>query len=148
MSEEQSATGWPQQYMDAWSSHDGAKVASFMTEDVVYTDLALDERFEGPDAVREFVNDVTESLSTDYGFTLGQVVVTDDSYAFEWTMFGTNNQADEKRGLPSTGKRFEIPGVSIGRLRDGKIAENHDYWNLVAYLTQVGLMPAPGGAAQ
>jgi steroid delta-isomerase-like uncharacterized protein len=116
-----------------------------MTEDVVFTDLALDERFEGPDAVREFVDDVTETLSSDYGFTLGQVVVTDDSYAFEWTMSGTNNQADEKRGLPNTGKRFEIPGVSVGRLRDGKIAENHDYWNMVVYLTQVRLMPAPGG---
>jgi hypothetical protein len=31
----------------------------------------------------------------------------------------------------------------VGRLVDGKISENHDYWNLAAYLMQVGLMPAP-----
>jgi hypothetical protein len=41
-----------------------------------------------------------------------------------------------------------VPGVSIGRLREGKITENHDYWNLVTYLGQIGLMPEPAEATE
>jgi limonene-1,2-epoxide hydrolase len=36
-----------------------------------------------------------------------------------------------------------VPGVSVGRVRDGRIVENRDYWNLADYLQQVGLMPSP-----
>ncbi len=61
---------------------------------------------------------------------------------------GINDRPDQKRGIPSTGKRFEVPGVSIGRLREGKIAENHDYWSLATYLGQIGLMPEPAEASE
>ncbi len=57
-------------------------------------------------------------------------------------MSGTNDGADDERGFPATGMRFDIPGVSIGVLRHGKIKENRDYWDMTTYLTQGGLMPA------
>ncbi len=56
-------------------------------------------------------------------------------------MWGTNDREDKTRGLPNTGRAFRIQGLSIGRLRNGKVAEEHLYWNMVDYLTQVGLMP-------
>ena len=28
---------------------------------------------------------------------------------------------------------IDVPGVSVGRLRDGKICSNRDYWNGAAY---------------
>jgi hypothetical protein len=56
-------------------------------------------------------------------------------------MTGTNDGADEEHGFPATGECFEIPGVSIGILRNGKIRENRDYWNMSTYLNQVGLAP-------
>ena len=59
-----------------------------------------------------------------------------------------NDCADAKRGLPSTGKRFEFTGVDIGRLRDSRVIENKSYWNVADYLAQVGLMPHPAQAAQ
>jgi steroid delta-isomerase-like uncharacterized protein len=143
-SEQQTGSSWLQEYLDAWTSHDAARVASFMTDDVVFTDMALGERHEGPAAVREFVDDMTRSFSTDVRFTMGHVVVaTEDAYAAEWTMAGTHDRADEGRGVQATEKHFEIAGVSIGRLRNGKISENHDYWDMATFLTQVGLMPQP-----
>ena len=139
--EQRTDSGWVQRYIDAWNTRDGAKVVDFVTDDVVFIDNALGERFEGPDAVRQFVDDTSVSLSSDFSFVTGQVLITEDSYAFEWTMAGTNDRPDKERGMPATGTRFELPGASIGRLRDGKICENHDYWNLATYLSQVGLMP-------
>lgn len=134
---------WARKYLDAWETHDGSKVAEFVTDDVVYIDIGLGDRLDGADAVRDLIDEMATAFSTDFRFTLGQVVYVDNAYALEWTMSGTNDRANPKRGLPATGQSYEIPGVSIGRLRDGKIVENRDYWNLAAYLMQVGLMPQP-----
>ena len=70
------------------------------------------------------------------------VVVADDLWSAEWTMSGTNDREDPVRGLPNTGRPFRIQGLSIGRTRDGKVSEEHLYWNLAEYLQQIGLMPA------
>jgi hypothetical protein len=32
-------------------------------------------------------------------------------------------------------------------MRDGKVVEQRDYWNMAGFLVQVGLMPAPQGPA-
>ncbi|HWI00698.1 MAG TPA: nuclear transport factor 2 family protein [Propionibacteriaceae bacterium] len=146
--EQQTESGWVRRYIDAWNSRDGSAVGGFFADDGVYTEVTLEERLEGPDAIREFVDGIVDSFSTDYSFTLGQVVETEDAFAFEWTMSGTNDRADAKRGLPSTRQRYEFTGVDIGRLSDGKMIENKSYWNLADYLTQVGLMPKQAEATQ
>ena len=133
---------WLSSYLDAWNSHDPDKLLACMTDDAVFDDRALGERMEGPDAIRAMVVDMHEHMSTDFRLENGELVVaTDDTWAAEWTMIGTNDRADEARGFPSTGRPFAVHGLSIGRLRDGKVAEDRIYWNMVEYLTQVGLMP-------
>ena len=68
---------------------------------------------------------------------------TDGSrYAIEWEMLGTNTGASG--GFPATGKPYRIRGASIGELDpDGRITANRDYWNLAAYLIEVGLLQVP-----
>lgn len=140
---------WMHTYVDAWTSHDPAKVLACMTEDVVLDDKGLGERMEGTDTVREMLVDMAEHFSSDYRLDLGELTLaTDDMFAAEWTMSGTNDREDKARGLPNTGRPFRIQGLSIGRLRDGKVAEEHLYWNMSDYLSQVGLMPeAPAPAS-
>ena len=48
--------------------------------------------------------------------------------------------------LPPTGKAFSIHGVSVGRLKEGKIAENRDYWSLGESLVQIGILAPIDGA--
>lgn len=133
------ATMWIDDYLAAWNAHDAVAVTDFMTNDVVYTDLGLGEKFKGIDAVRDFVDGMELSFSTNYRFALGQCIVTPDVYSFEWTMSGTNDREDVEHDFPATGMRFDIPGISIGALRHGKIKDNRDYWNMTTYLMQVGL---------
>jgi steroid delta-isomerase-like uncharacterized protein len=140
------ASQWIRDYLDAWDRHDAAGVASFMTDDAVYTDTALGETHKGPADIQSFVADMETSFSTNHRFKLGQVVESENGYAMEWVLTGTNDCADPERGLPATGKPFEVPGISIGTLEGGKIKENRDYWSLATYLMQVGLMSPPGAA--
>ena len=137
------AADWARAYLDAWSAHDSAAVTSFWADDGVYQDFALGERFEGVAAIRAFIEALETTFSSDYRFEPGDVVGDDEGYALEWTMIGTNDRADPDRGLPATGRSYRVPGVSVGRVRDGRIVGNRDYWNLADYLQQVGLMPSP-----
>jgi steroid delta-isomerase-like uncharacterized protein len=137
---------WIRAYNDAWSSRHPESVVGFMSDDVVYTDVALDERLEGKSAVGEYVAGLETNFSSDYRMEWGQAVATDEAFATEWRMSGTHDRDDAERGFPATGQRFQISGVSIGQRRDGKVVEERNYWNLADFLTQVGLMPAPEDA--
>ena len=132
---------WMQDYLTAWNTHDGAKVAAYMADDATYEDLALGQMHEGKAAIEAFVNEADE-FSKDYSFTSISEQATGDSYALEWEMSGTNT--GEAGGLPATNKPYRIRGVSVGRLDDtGKITTNRDYWNMADYLMQVGILPPP-----
>ena len=130
---------WIADYLDAWNSHDGNKVASFMADDAVYEDLAVGQVHKGKAAVAAFVQR-TDVFSQDCEFVSVSEQSSGDRYALEWEMIGTNT--GEGAGLPATNKPFRIRGVSVGTLdSSGKIKHNRDYWNLADYLMQVGILP-------
>ena len=132
---------WMQDYLAAWNSHDGSKVAAYMAADATYEDLALGQMHEGKAAIEAFVNEA-EQFSKDYSFISVSEQSSGDSYAFEWEMVGTNT--GEAGGLPATNKPYRIRGVSVGVLDgNGKIKANRDYWNMADYLMQVGILPPP-----
>jgi steroid delta-isomerase-like uncharacterized protein len=137
---------WVEDYIRAWDAHDVDGVLGFMTDNADCTDSSFGETHVGTADIREFVSSLESDFSSDYRYRLGRSVADQDIYAIEWTMTGTNDRADDARGLPATGRPFGISGVSIGSLRDGKIAENTDYWNLAGLLKQVGLITAPEAA--
>ncbi|WP_052745984.1 ester cyclase [Allosalinactinospora lopnorensis] len=134
---------WLLQYLDAWNRHDLESVTAFMTDDVVFIDTPLGQRLVGRAEVRTFIDSLRANFSTNYQITPGLIITTDEAYSYEWVSVGTNDCDNTELGVPATGKPFEIRGISIGVLKDGKIKENRDYWDVAGYLKQVGLMPAP-----
>jgi steroid delta-isomerase-like uncharacterized protein len=70
------------------------------------------------------------------------LLVVDDSYTKEWIMTGVHR--GDVPGLPATGKPFRIRGCGVGRIRDGRIVEVTEYWNMAEFLIQVGILPRPG----
>lgn len=102
---------WLLDYFDAWNRNDGAAVASYMTEDIVYEDMALRHRVEGNDQIPTFVQQ-SEEFVPGATFDVTSHVVTDDGYTAEWIM-----------------QPMGVHGASVGTLRDGKIATNRDYWS-------------------
>lgn len=132
---------WMSDYLDAWNSHDGQKVVSFMADDVVYEDLAVGQTHQGRDAVAAFVA-TSDEFSKDHKFLSVSEQTSGDQYALEWEMVGTNT--GEAAGMPATNKPFRIRGISVGTLdANGKIKHNRDYWNMADYLMQVGILSPP-----
>jgi steroid delta-isomerase-like uncharacterized protein len=150
MTSDAGATGplpdWVHTYMDAWNGHDVGAIAGHMTDDVVYIQVPLGDREEGKSAVRDYLGRLETAMSSDYRLELASMLIDGDQYAAEWTLTGTNDRADDQLGIPATGRRFEIPGVTLGKLRGGKIAEEKVYMDMAGYLRQIGLLPEQSAA--
>ncbi len=67
-----------------------------------------------------------------------------DKVVVRYTVEGT--QQGELPGVPPTGKRFRISGISIYRLAEGKIAEQWEQMDMLGLMQQLGVIPAPGSA--
>jgi steroid delta-isomerase-like uncharacterized protein len=129
---------WLQEYLAAWNTRDGRRVAEWMAEDATYEDVALGQTYAGREAIIAFVDGMT-GFSSDYRFESVSEFSTDTNYVAEWELSGTHD--GDGAGPPATGKSYRIRGVSVGTLRKGKIIRNRDYWNMADFLVQIGILP-------
>lgn len=65
-------------------------------------------------------------------------MVTQDAIAFQWIFTGTHTGIPVDCDKP-TGKPIAFRGVSMIRLRGGKIAYQGDYYDALTFRSQVGL---------
>ena len=70
-----------------------------------------------------------------------EIMSDGDRVAERFTASGTHR--GEFEGVPPTGKRVEFTGTSIFTLRDGKIAQEQTSVDLLALMSQLGVIPVP-----
>ncbi len=75
----------------------------------------------------------------DTEYTVEQQVDEGDCVVTRWTARGT--QDGELMGIPATGKRVEVTGITIDRFSDGKIVESWTNWDTIGLLQQLGAVP-------
>ena len=78
----------------------------------------------------------------DMQLTVDDVVAEDDKVVWRWTAQGTHR--GELMGIPPTGRRATISGISIDRFADGRIVERWLQMDMLGLLQQLGAIPAPG----
>jgi steroid delta-isomerase-like uncharacterized protein len=77
----------------------------------------------------------------DLSFTVPLQIVADDYVVCHWV--GTGTQQGEFAGLPPSGKPVEFSGISILRLRDGRIVEQTISYDILSPLRQLGATTIP-----
>jgi steroid delta-isomerase-like uncharacterized protein len=70
-------------------------------------------------------------------------VAEGDKVVMRWTATGTHS--GELMGMPATGKRVQMTGISIARVAGGKIVEEWNEADMMGMMQQLGVVPAPGG---
>ena len=76
----------------------------------------------------------------DLHLTLDLVVASDDIVMTEWTWVGTNTGRLPRRDgtlAAPTGRRVQLQGMEVARVRDGRIEEYHIYWDGIALAHQL-----------
>jgi steroid delta-isomerase-like uncharacterized protein len=69
-----------------------------------------------------------------------KLIAEDDLVTIYWVARGTNTGTGN--GLPATGKKVELPGITIWRIVDGKINEEWSAFDQLSMMQQLGLLPA------
>jgi steroid delta-isomerase-like uncharacterized protein len=72
--------------------------------------------------------------------TAEKLMAEGDLVTVYWIARGTNTGAGN--GLPATGKRAELAGITIWRIVDGKIKEEWSAFDQLSMMQQLGLLPA------
>jgi steroid delta-isomerase-like uncharacterized protein len=109
------------------------------TDDVEFEDPIFGEKVSGKPALREafskfFFTGVTTLRFLDWsgGSAAGAV-------EWEWTArWGANRTF---LGFEASQKRFVVRGVTVLKLREGKICRQTDYWDARGALRQLGVLP-------
>jgi steroid delta-isomerase-like uncharacterized protein len=76
----------------------------------------------------------------DVVITPEKLIAEDDLVTIYWIARGTNTGTGN--GLPATGKKAELAGITIWRIIDRKIKEEWSAFDQLSMLQQLGLLPA------
>jgi steroid delta-isomerase-like uncharacterized protein len=130
-------------FAETFNAHDEQAMRNLYADNAEF-EAPGDVRLEGPDAIAEY------AMSWLHAFPDGRLTVHNQVVAGEWavdefTFEGTHEDTLSGPGgdIPATGNRLIGRGIEARRVVDGKIVEDHLYFDQVQVLTQLGLMPQP-----
>ena len=91
-----------------------------------------------------FFECVIETLAAfpDGQYTMHEILADGDKVVLRWSFSGT--QRGEFMGIPPTGRRGTMTGISIFGFKDGLISEFWEYYDSYDFLQQLGAVPALG----
>lgn len=69
-----------------------------------------------------------------------KLIAEGDLVTVYWVARGTNTGTGN--GLPATGKKVELAGITIWRIADGKIKEEWSAFDQLSMMRQLGLLPS------
>ncbi len=78
-------------------------------------------------------------------FTIVDAFGQGDKIVKHWNFKGTHS--GDFFGIPPTGKSVTVEGTTLVKMKDGKIAEEQDFMDNMAFMQQLGLVSDPGNMA-
>jgi len=81
----------------------------------------------------------------DLRFDVVDVVAEDDKVVTRWVLTGTH--LGPIFGIPPTGRKIRVEGMSLDRIRDGQIVEGFDGWDALGLREQLGAIPRDSGTS-
>ncbi len=111
--------------LSAWNEQDVEGVVSYYTEDCVYLDPNTRGPVEGHDALRSYLTSLFAQWKMHWSCRELFLLADGKSSAFLW---------HAKLTPVSGGKTFEIDGMDLAIVRDGKLCRNEVYFDRMALL--------------
>jgi len=125
---------------DTWHRRDLDAAYALYADDVVF------RRIPFPPVVGKEANKEgdagTLAAFSDVQSTIDDMIVDGETAVIRWTWEGTHSGLAPSLGIPATGKRVRFVGCSVYYFREGKIAEQWEYGDMLGLLQQLGVIPA------
>jgi len=127
---------------DAWHRRDLEAAYDIYSDDVVF------QRVPFPPVVGKEANMLADAGTltafSDVRSTIDDMLVAGETAVIRWTWEGTHSGTSPSLGIPATGKRVRFVGCSVYYFRQGKIAEQWEYGDMLGLLQQLGVVPSFG----
>jgi steroid delta-isomerase-like uncharacterized protein len=124
------------------SDHDLSRLDEVYAPEVVNHDPTTGE-VQGRDEMREYLSGYLEAFS-DLRMTVLDQVAEGDKVVSRWRAEGTHD--GELLGIPPSGNRISVEGVTTDRFEGGQIVEAWDLADFLGLMQQVGAVPAEATA--
>ncbi len=126
-----------------WNHRDVPRMLEYYCDDIVWRNVAMGEVYDGKEEVGAFLEQLFRALpDLELDVTLraprGRYVA--EEYVIRGTHLGP------MFGLPATGRRLEIKAMSMVEMRDGKLKEDHFYFDAATAMRQMGYFPDASAA--
>jgi steroid delta-isomerase-like uncharacterized protein len=136
MRDEQLNKAAARRFFDLAGSGDLDELAALHTEDYIDHDPANREDARGPEGIRGEVSGYRSAF--DFAFTVEDQLAEGDKVTTRWSWNGTHR--GDFGGIRATGARCTTTGVTVCRIREGKIAEAWWNWDTLGLLRQLGVV--------
>ena len=132
-------------WLEAFNTHDEAGMRSVYADDVIF-EAPGEIRLEGTDATVEYALGWLRAFP-DAEMRIESQIEADGWIVQRFVFEGTHEDtlAAPTGDIPATHRHMAGRGAQIIRVEDGKVVEDHLYFDQVQMLTQLGLMREPAG---
>jgi len=111
---------------DAWNGHEVDRYAALLDDSYISETHRRSPPLRGREAARHAMR-ASFKVLPDLHFTIEGTLAAGDDVLVSWLATGTPR--DEYSGAPLTARPLQVPGCTVTRLRDGKIAHTWNYWD-------------------
>jgi len=130
-------------YTNTWDEIINNRNLDYFNDDNFDTNITLimsPENVVGIDAAKDFYNNYLIGFS-DIEFTVKNIFGQGDNLAKHWNFKGKHT--GDFFGIPPTGKTVDIDGVTIAKMKNGKIAQEQDFLDNMSFMSQLGIVSSP-----
>lgn len=121
-----------------WNSGDINRMLEQYEDDIVWHNVPMGEVYDGKAAVRAFLEELFCALP-DLELEVTLRVPRGRYVAEEYIIRGTHR--GPMFGLPPSDRRLEIRAMSMVEMRNGRLKEDHFYFDAAGAMQQMGYLP-------
>lgn len=126
--------------VDAWTAGDWDRLRGALAPDVVYDEVGTQHRLVGADGFVQSYQ-AWKKAGPDGKGTVTRALASGDTVLIEvtWTATQTGPIETAKGPIPPSGKQWNVRGAQVITVKDGRIKELRQYFDLLTILQQIGV---------
>jgi steroid delta-isomerase-like uncharacterized protein len=128
-----------------WNGADPRGANELYADDCMYRSTAMTEPLKGRSALMDYIGRIRKAFP-DLRLTVEEMLAEGDKAAVRWTWTGTHK--GEWGGVAPTNRKVNQTGLSMMRMRAGKIVDEFVAADRYSVMHQLGVMPERPSSAR
>ena len=124
-------------FEELWNQKNRAVIDEVLIKDYVHHDPQATDIPRGIEGYKQFVDRYLTAFP-DLHMRIDDEIEAGDTIVTRWTVTATHT--GDLAGIPATGKKISLEGMTIARVKDGKFVESWNNWDALGMMRQLGVV--------